>query len=116
MSAGSTPRARAQMSPRERELRSRLAQLINSLGLGLARGTLTVREKSCGKPTCHCARGEKHRAPYLTASEEGKLRQLFIPLDIEEKARDWVDNYQRIRQLLEELSQLHWDKLKRREL
>ena len=113
MSAGSAPRARAQMSPRERELRSRLAQLINSLGL--VRGSLTVREKSCGKPTCHCARGEKHRAPYLTASEEGKLRQLFIPLDLEEQARSWVDNYQRIRQLLEELSQIHWDKLKRRE-
>ena len=113
MSAGSAPLARAQMSPRERELRSRLAQLINSLGL--VRGTLTVREKSCGKPTCHCARGEKHRAPYLTASEEGKLRQLFIPLEMEEKARGWVENYQRIKQLLEELSQLHWDKLKRRE-
>jgi hypothetical protein len=101
------------MSPQERELRSRLAQLIGSLGL--VRGTLTVREKSCGKPTCHCARGEKHRAPYLSASEEGKLRQLFIPLELEDKARGWVENYQRIRQLLEELSQLHWDKLKRRE-
>lgn len=109
----SAPLARSQMSAQERELRSRLAQLIGSLGL--VRGTLAARQKSCGKPTCHCAQGEKHRALYLTASEEGKPRQLFIPLEAEEKARGWVENYQRIRQLLEEISQLHWDKLKRRE-
>lgn len=105
---------KARMSARERELRSRLAQLLSRAAL--ARGSLSVREKSCGKPTCRCARGEKHRAVYLVASDGGKVRQLFIPRTLEAETRECVETYQRIRELLEELSRLHWDKLQRREL
>jgi hypothetical protein len=75
-----------------------------------------MREKSCGKPTCRCARGEKHPALYLVASEGGKLRQLFIPRSLEDETRECVEAYQKIRELLEELSQIYWDKLKRREM
>ena len=77
------------MSAQERELRSRLAQLLTRAAI--VRGSLSVREKSCGKPTCRCARGEKHRAVYLVASEEGKLRQLFIPRSLEADARECVE-------------------------
>ena len=105
---------KARMSRQERELRSRLAQLLTRTAV--VRGSLSVREKSCGKPTCRCARGEKHRAVYLVASEQGKLRQLFIPRSLEADARECVEAYQRIRELLEELSRLHWGKLKQREL
>ncbi len=105
---------KARMGSEERELRSRLAQLLSRAAL--VRGSLSVREKSCGKPSCRCARGEKHRAVYLVASDEGKLRQLFVPRSLEADARECVEAYQRIRELLEELSKLHWDKLQRREL
>jgi len=101
------------MSARERELRSELKQLLASLGL--VRGNLSLRLRSCGKPTCHCSQGgAKHPAWYLVASEQGKLRQLFIPKELEPQARQWVDAYQRLRQLLEELSELHWQKLRQR--
>ena len=53
---------------------------------------------------------------YLVASDDGKLRQLFIPRKLELEARECVETYQKIRELLEELSQIHWDKLQRREL
>jgi hypothetical protein len=102
-----------QMTARERELRGQLAELIAEAGF--VRGTLSVREKSCGKPTCRCARGEKHIAFYLVASEGGKIRQLYIPRSLEAKARRWIEGYHQIRAVLEELSQLHWDRLKRRE-
>ncbi len=101
------------MTPEERQLRSRLAQLIS--GKGLVRASLSVRERSCGKPNCRCARGQKHRAVYLVASKGGKLQQLFIPKALESKAQQWVDEYRRVRELLEEISGLYWDKLKRRE-
>ncbi len=101
------------MSPRERHLRSQLKQMLD--GAGLLRGTLNAREKVCGKPNCRCARGEKHLSLYLVASDGGKPRQLFIPRSLEPQARQWVASYQRLRELLEELSQLHWDKLERRE-
>lgn len=101
------------MSPRERELRSELKQLL--LSLGLARGNLSVRQRTCGKPTCHCMQGgDKHPALYLVASKGGKLRQLFIPDELEGQARQWVDAYRRLRELLEELSDLHWQKLQQR--
>ena len=101
------------MSPREREVRSELKQLL--LSLGLVRGTLSVRHRTCGKTSCHCMQGgAKHPALYLVASEKGKVRQLFIPSELEPKARQWVDAYQRLRALLEELSELHWQKLRQR--
>lgn len=105
---------KARMSPKEREIRSRLAQLISRAAI--ARGNLSEREKVCGKPTCRCAAGQKHQALYLVASEKGRPRQLFIPKKIENEARESVEVYHKIRELLEELSQIYWQKLKNREL
>jgi hypothetical protein len=105
-------RALTQMSPRERELRSQLKQIL--LGLGVVRGTLAVRETTCGKANCRCKRGLKHVALYLVASEQGKLRQLFIPKSLQPQTRQWVASYQQVRELLEELSRLHWERLEQR--
>lgn len=101
------------MSPEERHLRSQLAQMLRSAGV--VRATLNWREKTCGKPNCRCARGDKHHHLYLVASENGKTRQLFIPRSLHTQARQWVESYQKVRELLEELSQIYWDKLERRE-
>lgn len=105
---------KTRMSTREREIRSRLAQLIYRFPM--ARGNISEREKLCGKKNCRCARGEKHRALYLVASDAGKLKQLFIPKKLEEQTRECVDIYQEVRELLEELSKMHWDKIKKREI
>jgi hypothetical protein len=101
------------MSPEERHLRSQLVQLLS--GVGLLRATLNPRQKVCGKPNCRCVRGERHSALYVVASEDGKPRQLFVPHALEPQVRQWAASHQRIRELLEELSQLYWDKLARRE-
>lgn len=101
------------MSPEERHLRSQLVQLLS--GAGLLRATLNPRQKVCGKTGCRCTRGEKHSALYVVASEDGKPLQLFVPHALEPQARQWVSSYQRIRELLEELSRIYWDKLSRRE-
>jgi hypothetical protein len=104
---------RARMSPQERHLRSQLVQLLS--GVGFLRATLNPRQKVCGKPSCRCARGEKHAALYVVAIQDGKLRQLFVPHSLEPQARQWVASYRRIQELLDELSRLYWDKLSRRE-
>lgn len=106
--------SRASMSPEERHLRSQLVQLLSG-GAGLLRASLNPRQKVCGKPGCRCARGEKHAALYVVVSEKGKPRQLFVPRTLEPQARQWVSSYQRIRELLDELSRIYWDKLSRRE-
>jgi hypothetical protein len=101
------------MSTRERNQRSRLAQLVHTAGL--LRGTLAVRERACGKSNCKCAKGKKHISLYLVASYEGRVRQLFIPKDWEPQVRRWVEQYQEARKLLEELSLLYWDKVQKRQ-
>jgi hypothetical protein len=104
---------KGKMSSTERNFRSRLTQLIS--GNGFMRGTLTTREKVCGKSNCKCARGERHVALYLVASKDGKLQQLFIPNSYEGKVRKWLEQYRQAEQLLEEISDLHWKKIQNRE-
>jgi len=101
------------MSPDERKARSRLAQLM--AGHGMMRGTLLVRRRRCGKPTCHCADGEGHESLYVVVSEEGRTRQLFVPKDWEQRVRQWVAAHQQARQLMEEVSRIYWDKVRQRQ-
>jgi hypothetical protein len=105
--------ARARMSPQERHLRSQLVQLLS--GVGLLRATLNPRRRVCGKSSCRCSRGEKHVALYLASRQGGKSRQLYVPHSLESQTRQWVASYRRIQELLDELSLLYWDKLRRRE-
>ncbi len=107
--------ARSRMSAQERRARSRLNQLLHSEPL--IRGTLSLRERSCGKPNCKCViKGEKHVALYLVVSEDGKYRQIFVPRFLHDQVRTWVDNYAKAKALLEEISQIQHDKLRSREI
>lgn len=102
------------MGQREREFRGRLAQLVH--GAGLIRGTLAVRERTCGKANCRCARGEKHVSLYLVSREGGTYRQVFVPKELEDVVRLWVENHQKARDLLEGISRLHYERIRKREV
>ena len=99
---------RTQLSDRERRRRSRLAQIIHEARF--LRGTLSLRNVQCGKPGCHCARGEPHACLYLVRRQGGKLRQL-LPREWERRIREAVKNHQ-MEQLIEELSDSEWKRLK----
>lgn len=101
------------MSGEERRTRSRMTQIVS--GQGLIRGTLLERVRACGNPRCHCATGAKHRALYLMLREEGKLRQLYIPAAYEAQVRQWVANHHELKELLRQLSDLHWVRVKQRQ-
>ncbi len=103
---------RSHMSAKERRIRSELAQWVSQRGL--VRGTLLQRKRRCGKPNCRCAKGEGHEALLLVISEKGRTRQLYIPKEWETRVRQWVKDYQHVRQLLEEISRLYWDKVRNR--
>jgi hypothetical protein len=100
------PVQRTQFSDRERRRRSRLAQIIHEARF--LRGTLSLRNVHCGKPGCRCAR------LYLVRRQGGKLRQLFVPRQWEGRIREAVKNHQEMEQLIEELSDLEWKRLKQR--
>jgi hypothetical protein len=105
--------ARGSMTPRERELRSALNRLLS--GQGLTHGTLISRRRVCGKPSCRCAKGQLHEGLYLVVTEGGKPRQMYVPQSWAAAVRQWIENYQQARQLMDELSALHWDKIRKRQ-
>ncbi|MBM3317916.1 MAG: hypothetical protein FJY75_08680 [Candidatus Eisenbacteria bacterium] len=103
---------RAQMSLQERNWRSRLTRLLHNQGL--LRGTLTERRRVCGQPNCRCTRGEKHGSLYLVSHQDGQARQLYIPREREEQARQWSANYRRARLMLDRIAELYFERLQKR--
>jgi hypothetical protein len=97
------------MSQREREARSRANQLLR--GAGLLHGYLSTRFQTCGKKTCRCARGEKHRAFVLVIREKGETTQIPVPKDLEPTVRLWVEQDRELRDLLKEISDFHRDRV-----
>jgi hypothetical protein len=104
---------RSKMTAPERQLRSQLAQLVNQQGL--MRGSLSVRQRACGKAGCKCTRGQLHESLYLVLSEEGRMRQLYVPRAFEARVRQWVENHRRARRLMEEISRRYWKKVRDRQ-
>ena len=97
-------RSRAQLSEKDRRARSRLLRLLGS-GARVLKASLVTMERTCGKPTCRCARGEKHASLYLGARIGERRAMIYIPPTLEEAARRWVANGQAAQGFLEEMAQ-----------
>jgi hypothetical protein len=76
--------------PEAARLRDRKSALIRQFQLpaDLLPGSLSVSQTRCGKPTCHCAKGEGHAAWSLTFMAGGKKRVERVP-------KDWLDDVRR---------------------
>src|SRR3972149_3336568 len=98
---------RGAMSPRERELRARAAQLLAHAGL--LHGSWIERERSCGRASCWCAQpgADKHPATLVYRQHEGKLRQLYVSRDQRDTVRRWLEQDRELREILEELWEIH---------
>jgi len=87
-------------------IRQRIAQLARQrqaveralLGRSvLLKGTLIEVQRTCGKPGCKCARGQKHTCRQLSASVEGKTRTWNVPRRYLAKVKRLTENYRRFR-------------------
>lgn len=67
--------------PRAARLRQRKHELIGKFDIppNLLPGSLSLTRSRCGKPTCHCAKGEGHPGWMLTFMVDGKKRVERIP-------------------------------------
>jgi hypothetical protein len=75
----------------------------------LIRGSFGRRGRVCGNPGCHCSRGELHESAYLTATHDGRVRQVHVPAGEEVKVAEGVQRYRRFREArarLEDLAQV----------
>lgn len=73
----------------------------------LVKGTVYTLRRKCYKPTCRCARGERHETLVLTASVGGKKRLWSLPEDRREEIRRGTENYRRFRQARARWIQAH---------
>ena len=104
---------RTKMSPQERRLRSQVNKLLS--GQGVLHGSLIRRRRTCGKPNCTCTRGQLHEGLYLVVTEGGRSRQLYVPQEWEQTVQHWIEQYRTARELMDDLSRIHWDKVRHRQ-
>ncbi len=96
-------RHRGYLPTEERQARSRLAQLLHEKPLLI--GSLVSMPRVCGKPGCKCSRGELHPGLYLALRVGSKRKMIHVPQSLEAKVRQWVETYQEVWRLMEEVSQ-----------
>jgi len=72
----------------------------------IVRGSLVTRYRRCGKPTCHCAKGEGHGpAHYLVVTlKPGKTEQILLSEQMLPVAQQFLNNYKRWWAALEKVS------------
>ncbi len=98
------------------ERRQKLADRLVQLGPVL-RATLIERFTQCGKGGCKCMRGEKHGPAYYLAVSyaKGKTRQVYVPKELRPVAETWVHNYHQAMTVLEEMSSINLELIRRKE-
>jgi hypothetical protein len=88
-----------------RMLDSRLKKV--ALGQPALAASLARVNKRCGQPSCACHHGGPlHPAYHLTLKEGGKTRTVYVPVDLVPQVQAWVAEHQRLKRLLQEISQL----------
>jgi hypothetical protein len=88
-----------------RMLESRLKQMVPA-GPVLA-ASLNHVNKRCGSPSCRCHHGGPlHQAYHLTFRDAGRLRNVYVPQDLLEEVQSWVQEHQRLKALIHEISLL----------
>ncbi len=80
----------------------------------LLRGSLITLRRRCGKPSCHCARGEPHGSPALSFSRKGKTHILTLAPQLLPEVRLALQQYHRQHQSLERQAEAGLRQLARR--
>ncbi len=95
--------SRTHRSPQERDARSQAVQRVADQAL--LRGSLVRMQRTCGKKTCRCQQGQKHPALCLAIRWGNQRKMIYIPHDLEDMVRRWVETGQEVDKLLDAISQ-----------
>ena len=100
----------------ELALRQRKVGLAKLPPVGeILRGSLMERYVTCGNPSCKCARGERHGPTwYLSVTlGPGRTTGSIIPDEKVEEVRGWIENYHKLKDQLEKISDINRELLRR---
>jgi hypothetical protein len=87
------------------QLEARLGRLNG--GKPMLAASLAEVHKRCGRKTCRCrTEGPLHTAWHLTLKDQGKTRTTYVPLELLDDVRSWIDSHKRHKALLAEIHQL----------
>lgn len=97
-----------------RKRREGLTNILPPLG-EILRGSLMERYLTCGNPDCKCARGQRHGPVwYLSVTLDQSHRAgCTVPADQVEQVRRWIENYHRVKEQLEKISEINRELLRR---
>ncbi len=100
-------------------LRRQREELLSQLPplQAVLRGSLIERYNRCGKPGCHCVEGKGHGPKYyLSVSFPGERPQMeYVPQELEPQTREYLNNLQQAREVLEQVCEINRELLRRRE-
>jgi hypothetical protein len=97
-----------------RQRRKGLAQQLPPV-TDILRGSLVERYVTCGNPSCKCAKGARHGPVwYLTVTlGRGRTTGGIIPTEYVDQVRGWIENYHRLKDHLEKISEINRELLRR---
>ena len=99
------------MNGRIEEFHQRLAELVADVPdlTAVLRGSVRKRYVRCGKKGCHCQEGRGHGPVYYLSVSlgAGKTKQITLTEETYELAQQYVHNYARWKEVLEEASSLN---------
>lgn len=83
-------------------LRRNVVNEIAGIGPWLA-GAVIMRYGKCANKDCACHSGEKkHPSMAVTYRDNGKSRSLYVPRSMWDEVKEWIDNYHKLKKLLQE--------------
>ena len=101
-----------------RQKRNRLSQQLKILEPIMLRGSLIERYKKCGKENCKCATTQGHGPKYYLSVSMPKSRpiMIYVSINIKTEIEAALNNHQKVRQIIEEISNINRELLTRKKL
>jgi hypothetical protein len=93
-------------------LKQRYIQRIHELD-NMLRGSLTTLGTMCNRKDCECHRGKKHgTAFYLSKTEGGKTKMLYIPKEKLDVVKKGIESYREYKTIGKEICRINEEIIK----
>ena len=73
----------------------------------VVRGSVVIMDRLCGKTSCRCQKGFKHRSLYISQRYKGRTRMIYIPKRLESIARRLISNHHKIKIVMDKISDVN---------
>lgn len=105
-SKGDDPAALRQLIARTEQARAHQLRVLFSTRQRMVRGSFVVLGKKCGKAGCACTRGAVHPTRYLSASQQGRTRMVYVSAEQAAAVKAGAERYRGFRRARAELVKL----------